>query len=192
MIREVQRIDDITINPVNYTATFAGMTVPFSLITVVEGEDRGRKRITVTFNNEIYVLRSHASDPATQKNDEKRISGIYKEYLHAVKKQTKEKNKKPSKIETLRKQMQDVQDNALRIDKRNGTVHFSGKTVSALDIHMEISEYEGMKRLTIEYDNQLYAMQAQKSGPVAQKITNARVDKIYSDYLKARERALDA
>ena len=88
--------------------------------------------------------------------------------------------------------MQNVQENALRIDKRNGTVHFAGKTVSALDVRMEVSEYSGMKRLTLEYDNQLYAMQPNAgTGAVAQKISNARIDKVYNDYLKARERALD-
>jgi len=193
MIREVQRIDTIEIDDEKYTATFAGMTLPFAVLTVTEGEDHGRKRITITYNNEVYVLRSHASDKADQKEDEKRIEGIYKEYQKALKKQTKEKNKKPGKLETIKKQMQDVQENALRIDKRNGTVHFAGKTVSALDIHMEVAEYNGMKRLTIEYDNQLYGMQApSSSGPVAQKISNSRVDKMYADYLKARERALDA
>ena len=192
MIREVQRIDHIEIDAERYTATFAGMTVPLSVITVTEGEDSGRKRLTVNYNNEVYVLRSHASDKDEQKADEKRIQATWKEYNQALKKREKERNKKPGKLETLKKQMQNVQENALRIDKRNGTVHFAGKTVSALDVRMEVSEYSGMKRLTLEYDNQLYAMQPNAgTGAVAQKISNARIDKVYNDYLKARERALD-
>lgn len=88
--------------------------------------------------------------------------------------------------------MQTMQENALRIDKRNGRVHFAGNDVSALDVRMEVTEYGGCKRLTVEYNNQLYSMAPPTTkGKFGQKIMNAKINMIYNDYLKARERALD-
>ena len=199
MIREVQRIDSISFDAEKYTAAFSGITVPLSLITVTEGTDAGRRRLTVKYNNDVYVMRSHTSDPDEIKEAEARIAAAMKEYEAAckartalIRKQEKEEKRKNGKLAQMKERMQNMQENALRIDKRNGRVHFAGHDVSALDIRMDVAEYGGMKRLTIEYNDQLYTMAPPAStGKLSQKMTNLRIDTIYNDYLKARERALD-
>ncbi|HJJ29190.1 MAG TPA: hypothetical protein O0X70_07365 [Methanocorpusculum sp.] len=194
MIREVQRIDSITINEEKYTAAFAGMEIPIPLLIVTKGEDANRTRITIKYNGETYVMRSHASDNATIKSDTKRIEETWKAYNAAVKRHEKnsKKSARAAQVEAAKARMEAARDNQLRIDKRAGTVHFAGKTVSALDVRMEIQEYAGRKRLLIDYDNQSYAYEAPASaGGMTQKMAAARLDKMYNDWCKARERALD-
>ena len=199
MIREVQRIDSIEFDSAKYTASFSGITVPISLISVKEGEDSGRKRLTVTYNNEVYVLRSHTSDAEEIASAEQRIADAVKAYNAAcrthttlVKKQERENKRKSGKLAQMKERLEYAQENALRIDKRNGRVHFAGHDVSALDVIMEVSEYGGCKRLTIEYNDQLFTMAPPpQNKPFAQKMMNAKIDMTYRDYLKARERALD-
>lgn len=199
MIREVQRIDTIDIDADKYTATFAGITVPLSLITVTEGVDAGRRRLTIRYNNDVYVLRSYTSDPDEIKAADRTIDVAVKAYAAAtkshalaVKKEEKAAKRRTGKFAQMKAQMQTMQENALRIDKRNGRIHFAGKDVSALDVRMDVAEYGGCKRLTIEYNDQLYSMAPPTSkGKFSQKMMNAKIDMMYNDYLKARERALD-
>jgi len=194
MIREVQRIDSIDIDPEKYTATFFGMEVPLSVLDVSKSEDAGRTRITIKFNGEIYVMRSYASDEATKKADEKRVADTWKKYTAAVKnhEKTAKKSDRMAKVEAAKAQMQEARDNQLRIDKRTGMVHFAGKSLSALDVHMEIQEYGGRKRLLIDYDNQTFGYEAPaNAGALTKKMTAAKLDKLYNDYCKAREKALD-
>ncbi|HJJ47541.1 MAG TPA: hypothetical protein O0X39_00920 [Methanocorpusculum sp.] len=194
MIREVQRIDSITFNEEKYTATFSGMEIPIPLLIVTKGEDAGRTRITVKYNGETYVMRSHASDEAAIKADTKRIEETWKSYNAAVKQheKTSKKSARLARVEAAKAQMQSARDNQLKIDKKAGTVHFAGKTVSALDVRMEIQEYGGRKRLLIDYDNESYGYEApQSAGGLTKKISGARLDKMYSDWCKAREKALD-
>ena len=199
MIREVQRIDHIEFDAEKYTASFDGKTVPISLITVTEGDDHGRKRLTVTYNHDVYVLRSHTSDADEIKAAEKRIKEAVKEYTlvckardAARKKQEKESRRKTGKLAQMKQQMTAMQENALRIDKRHGRIHFAGHDVSALDVRMEIAEYGGCKRMTLEYQDQIYTMAPPAQGKAfSQKLMNAKMDMLYNDYLKARERALD-
>lgn len=199
MIREVQRIDHIEFDSAKYTASFSGITVPISLIKVTEGEDCGRKRLTVVYNGEVYVLRSYTSDAAEITSAEHRIADAVKAYHAACKaheadlrKQAREEKRRNGKLAQMKERMEYAQENALRIDKRKGRVHFSGRDVSALDIIMEVSEYGGCKRLTIEYNDQLFTLAPPpQNKPFTQKMMNAKIDMIYRDYLKARERALD-
>ena len=200
MIREVQRIDSLAIDTEKYTATFAGITVPLSRITLTEGIDAGRRRLTLHYNNDVYVLRSHTSDAEEIKAANRSIDQALKSYAAAtkahalaVKKEEKAAKRKTGKFAEMKARMQTMQENALRIDKRNGTVHFAGNDVSALALRMDVTEYGGSKRLTIEYNDQLYSMAPPASkGKFSRKMMNARIDMIYNDYLKARERALDS
>ncbi|HJJ39094.1 MAG TPA: hypothetical protein O0X42_03050 [Methanocorpusculum sp.] len=199
MIREVQRIDHIEFDVEKYTASFAGITVPVSLITLTEGDDHGRKRLTVSYNHDVYVLRSHTSDIAEIKAAEKCIAEAVKGYAHVCKardaarrKEEKESKRKSGKFAQMKQQMTAAQENALRIDKRHGLVHFAGHDVSALDVRMEVAEYGGCKRMTLEYQDQIYTMDPPAQGKAfSQKLMNAKMDMLYNDYLKARERALD-
>ncbi|HJJ36628.1 MAG TPA: hypothetical protein O0X27_05595 [Methanocorpusculum sp.] len=199
MIREVQRIDTLTIDTDRYTATFAGITAPLSLITLTEGTDAGRRRLTLRYNNDVYVLRSHTSDPEEIRAADRSIDAALKSYAAAtkahalaVKKAEKAEKHKTGKFAQMKERMQTMQENALRIDKRNGRVHFAGNDVSALDVRMDVTEYGGYKRLTIEYNDQLYSMAPPAAkGKFSQKMMNAKMDMAYNDYLKARERALD-
>lgn len=194
MIREVQRIDSFLVDEGKFTAVFAGMEIPLQQLDVSRSEDAGRSRITVKYNNEVYVFRSYASDTDERKADEKRVEGAWKAYCAAVKKQEREEKKsvRMQKVQDARSQMDAARNNQLRIDKRHGMVHFAGKSVSALDVRMDIAEYGGRKRLTIEYENQLYGYEAPPSGSAfMKKLAGARLDKLYNDYCKARERALD-
>lgn len=199
MIREVQRIDTLAIDAEKYTATFAGITVPLSLITLTEGVDAGRRRLTLRYDSDVYVLRSHTSDPEEIKAADHTIDAILKAYAAAtkahqlaVKKEEKAAKRKTGKFAEMKARMQTMQENALRIDKKNGRVHFAGNDVSALDIRMDVAEYGGCKRLTIEYNDQLYSMAPPAAkGKISQKMMNTKIDMVYNDYLKARERALD-
>jgi len=199
MIREVQRIDTVSIDGEKYTASFAGITVPLSLITMTEGTDAGRRRLTLRYNSDVYVLRSQTSDPGDIAAADRSIDAAVKAYAAAekaralaVKKEEKAAKRKTGKFAEMKARMQTMQENALRIDKRNGRVHFAGNDVSALDVRMEVAEYGGCKRLTIEYNDQLYSMAPPAAkGKFSQKMMNARIDMVYNDYLKARERALD-
>ncbi|MDO5847634.1 MAG: hypothetical protein Q4Q20_05000 [Methanocorpusculum sp.] len=199
MIREVQRIDHIGFDSAKYTASFSGITVPISLISVTEGEDCGRKRLTVTYNGEVYVLRSYTSDAAEITSAEHRIADAVKAYHAAckaheagLKKQAREEKRRNGKLAQMKERMEYAQENALRIDKKHGRVHFSGHDVSALDIVMEVSEYGGCKRLTIEYNDQMFTLAPPpQNKPFTQKMMNTKIDMLYNDYLKARERALD-
>lgn len=85
MIREVQRIDTLSIDTDRYTATFAGITVPLSLITITEGTDAGRRRLTLRYNGDVYVLRSHTSNPEEIKTAELNIDTALKAYATATK-----------------------------------------------------------------------------------------------------------
>ena len=127
MIREVQRIDSITINEEKYTAAFAGMEIPIPLLIVTKGEDANRTRITIKYNGETYVMRSHASDNATIKSDTKRIEETWKAYNAAVKRHEKnsKKSARAAQVEAAKARMEAARDNQLRIDKRAGTVHFA-------------------------------------------------------------------
>ena len=170
------------------------MEIPIQLLTVTRSEDAGRTRITIKYSGETYVMRSYASDEAERKADEKRVEAAWKAYNAALKKHEKDtkKSDRMQKIEAAKAQMEAARDNQLRIDKRAGMVHFAGKTVPALDVHMEIQEYAGRKRLLIEYDNQSFGYEAPPdAGGFTKKITSARLDKLYNDYCKARENALD-
>lgn len=198
MIREVQRIDSISINNETYTVSFAGITVPLSLVSLTDSIDAGRRRLTLKYNGDTYVLRSYATNTDDIKAFDPYLDSVMKDYANAckkqasrLKKQEKKESRKNNRFALMKQQMKSMQDNALHIDKRNGRVRFAGNEVSALDIRMNVAEYGDMKRLTIEYNNQLfsYAPPTNK-GKFSRKLINAHIDKIYNDYLKARERAL--